>query len=605
MIELNIVTRCTRPQFLNQVKKSIFTTTIFDIKWWVVFDTRVIKDIDATFLTELQSLGGKALFYEGVDGDMAHSLLSKVIDQIQTGFIYFLDDDNILHENFYNKIHKSIKDNSEKRGFIFSQKVDGRDFSGLDIREAKPENTKVQHIDMAQYLLHRTIIGDERFIPGDYKADGYFIEKIYNLQPDEFVFIDEVLCYYNWLKKPANFTPKILYYGKDKPHLTSYKVADWESDELRVYYRQNDLNLLEDLYDINPDAIITHSEDWSHFKNLSQQPQDIRGRWIHVKEIDQSVGEQAYQCAMSYILDSNNSKDLVSYFTPIYNIGEKLRTTYRSLQSQTNYNWEWVLVNDSTDGGVTLKVAEDIAKNDNRVKVFDFREKSGGIVGESKYRAATLCRGDILAEVDHDDYLMPTCTQTLIEAKKKYPQCGFYYTDCVELDNNWNSLTYGDGFAFGYGHYREEVAFGIPMKVAQSFNINPKTIRHIVGVPNHIRAWRRDVYFASGCHNRRLSIADDYELLVRTFLNTTMLRIPRLEYLQFIHNDGGNTHNLSRKDIQRRVRTISGYYNQKIKNRFEELGFKDWAWEENPTNPTWSNSRFGQDEGHVNLVWED
>jgi hypothetical protein len=142
------------------------------------------------------------------------------------------------------------------------------------------------------------------------------------------------------------------------------------------------------------------------------------------------------------------------------------------------------------------------------------------------------------------------------------------------------------------------------MKVCQSFNINPKTIRHIVGVPNHIRAWRRKDYFNSGGYNRRLSIADDYELLINTFLTTKMLRIKKNEYLQFIHNSGENTHNLSRADIQRRVRTIADTYNIKIKNRFEELSLRDWAYEGNPQFPLWTESRFGEEEGPVNLVWE-
>jgi glycosyltransferase involved in cell wall biosynthesis len=605
MIKLNIVTRCTRPQFLQKVKESIFKTVLFDIKWWVVFDTRVIKDIDADFLTSLQLVGGQPIFLKGEEGDMAHSLLSKVIDQINDGFVYFLDDDNIMHENFYDVLYKSIKENPEKRGFIFSQKVGGVDFTGLDIREAKPENTKVQGIDMAQFLLRRDLIGDIRFVPGDYKADGYFIEKIYNLNKDDFHFISDVLCYYNFLKKPINFTPKVLYIGADEPKLKSWKAADYESDELRVFYRKNDSDLQSTLKDINPDSIVTCSDDWSKFSNLSSQPVDIRSRWIHIKEAVEATGENAYQCAMSYILNTDNKKELVSYFTPIYNTGTKLKQAYSSLQNQTNYNWEWVLVNDSTDGGLTLKIAEELARNDNRVKLYDFREKSGGIVGEYKYRAAMMCSGEILAEFDHDDYLLPTCTETLLKASKKYPECGFFYTDCVEIDNGWNSLTYGDGFAFGYGSYRDEVVFGKPMQVAKSFNINPKTIRHIVGVPNHVRAWRRSAYFNAGCHNRRLSIADDYELVIRTFLTTKMLKIPRLEYLQFIHNDGGNTHNISRADIQRRVRTIAHHYSLKIKSRFEELGLKDWAYETNPDNPTWCDSKFDEFENAANLTFED
>lgn len=599
---INIITRCTNTNNLLKVRDSIITNK-FEVKWWVVFDTRLIKDIDAELLSTLQEDKVNILFYKGVDGDFAHTILNKIIDKIKSGYVYFLDDDNIIHPSFYESISKSIS--NKYSGYIFNQKIGGKDFTGLDIREAKPENVKVQHIDMAQFILDRKLIGDIRFIPMDYKADGYFIEEIYNKNKEKFFFINEELCYYNFLKNQANFTPKVLYIGKDKPILKSFKGADYESDELRVEYKEDDSDLIKTLVNFNPDSIITSGSDWSQFTNLSIQPSDIRTKWIHVNEVNSQTGESAYGCAMNWMLSRHN-EDLVSYFTPVFNIGDKLLMTYQSLQNQTYNNWEWVIVNDSTDGGKTLKVAESIAEKDNRVKVYDFRKKSGGIVGESKYRAAGLCRGSILAEFDHDDYLMPTCTETLLRAARKYPEVGFFYTDCVEIDSNWNSMAnYGDGFAFGYGHYREEKVFERQMHIIMSFNINPKTIRHIVGVPNHVRAWRRDVYFKIGGHNRFLSIADDYELLVRTFLETKMLRIPRNEYLQFIHNSGSNTHNISRADIQRRVRTIANFYNKKIADRFEELGLEDWAYKSNPENPLWTESRFGQDEGYCNLVYED
>lgn len=604
MIKLNIITRCTRPQYLRKVQESIGKTSLFDVKWWVVFDTRVIKDIDAEFLSDLHQNGGQSIFLKGVEGDFGHTLLSKTIDLIDDGFIHFIDDDNILHKDFYHRLHNYLQKNTDKKAFIISQDITHGDFTGLKIREAKPENVRVQGIDMAQFILHRKLIGDKRFIPNEYKADGYLIEDIYRTNPDEFVFISEVLCHYNYLKSPANFTPKVLFIGEEEPVLKSHKFADYESDDLRVFYRKDDKQIKEDITSIDPDAIITKSSDWRDFPNLGSLSADIRCRWIHTPEIKQDLGENSYRCAMAYILDRDKHKEMVSYFTPIYNLGEKLKMTYQSLLNQTNYNWEWVLVNDSTDGGKTLKVAEEIAKNDVRVKLYDFRHKSGGIVGESKYRAAALTNGEIIAEFDHDDYLMPSCTETLLQASKKYPDCGFFYTDFVELDDNWNYKTYGDYFGLGYGSYRDEIVFGRHMKVCQSFNINPKTIRHIVGVPNHIRAWRRKDYFNSGGYNRRLSIADDYELLINTFLTTKMLRIKKNEYLQFIHNSGENTHNLSRADIQRRVRTIADTYNTKIKNRFEELGLRDWAYEGNPQFPLWTESRFGEEEGPVNLVWE-
>ena len=79
-----------------------------------------------------------------------------------------------------------------------------------------------------------------------------------------------------------------------------------------------------------------------------------------------------------------------------------------------------------------------------------------------------------------------------------------------------------------------------------------------------------------------------------------MVRIPKMLYLQFYHNS--NTQDSSRKDIQRRVRSISNHYNQKIKDRFVQLGFKDWAYESNTGNPLMCESRFNEQEGYVNYI---
>jgi glycosyltransferase involved in cell wall biosynthesis len=261
-----------------------------------------------------------------------------------------------------------------------------------------------------------------------------------------------------------------------------------------------------------------------------------------------------------------------------------------------------VLVNDSSDGGKTLKIAELIAELDNRVKVYDFKKKSGGIVGESKYRAAVLCNGEYLMELDHDDYILPEAGKMMVEAFMQYPDAKFVYSDCAEIWENHESITYGEGFAFGYGSYRNEVWNGRVYKAMNTVNINPKTIRHIVGVPNHFRAWDRKFYHSIGGHNRRLTIADDYELIVRTFLNTKMVRIPKMLYLQFYHSN--NTQDKTRADIQRRVKSIREHYNQRIYKRFNDLGVTDWAYEGNNFEPILVESRFGEEENYVNYIFQ-
>ena len=295
----------------------------------------------------------------------------------------------------------------------------------------------------------------------------------------------------------------------------------------------------------------------------------------------------------------------ISYFTPTFNIKLKLYDTYKSLVNQTYKDWEWVIVDDSNDNGETLKIAKNIASLDHRVKVYSFEEKSGNIIGEVKYRASTLCRGFILAELDHDDLLTEKCTEYLFKASQIFPDAGFFYTDLAEINQYWQSQTYEKPFALWYGDYRKINYNGYNWDVVIQPNINPKTIRHIVSVPNHVRAWRRDVYFQIGGHNRDLSIADDYELIVRTFLHTKMCKIAELGYIQFLHNDGEaqNSHDIARADIQRRVKTIMYHYNDRIAKRFEELGVADYVYNTNKDNPLDVASRFGDDENYVNYIY--
>ena len=457
-------------------------------------------------------------------------------------------------------------------------------------------------------VINRSIFDTHSF-SANYAADGFFIEEVLKTHGDSFVWIDKVLCHYNYLEKvPSAKIPKIIYIGKTKPELKSIKYLSYEADELDVKYLEDDSEVINAVTSFNPDAIITNGESWKEFPNLASLPLQFRKRWFN-SENTENIGNTAYSVAMNSILSPSNLEDdqMISFFTPIYNTGEKLWNTYRSVRDQTYNNWEWVLVNDSTDGGKTLKIAEEIALVDPRVKVYDFREKSGGCIGESKYRCCSLAKGYILAELDHDDLLVKTCAEDLHNAAQAHPDCGMFYGDTAEVNEEWENQRYGEGFALGYGSYREEEYEGRMLSPANQQNINPKTIRHIVGVPNHVRAWRRSTYFEIGGHNRSLTIADDFELVIRSFLYSKICKIPKLSYIQFLYNNQGgrNTHDLSRADIQRRVRTIAQYYNEQINARFIELGIEDWAYNESPDYPISAESRYGEEEGVANETYAE
>ena len=398
--------------------------------------------------------------------------------------------------------------------------------------------------------------------------------------------------------------PKILYIGNDKPELKSIQYESYEDSSLEVKYIKNDENINEIISSFKPDTILTIGKSDADYNNLFTNTYDVRKKWLHLDKLDEYTGQYAYNCAMAQILNQDNTK-LISYFTSTYNTGVRLYETYQSLVNQTYRDWEWVLVDDSNDDGKTLTIIKNIASQDHRVKVYSFEEKSGNIIGEAKYRAATLCRGFILAELDHDDLLTQKCTEYLFNASQKFPDAGFFYTDSAEINQYWQSQTYQKPFALWYGEYKKYNYNGHELDVQIQPNINPKTIRHIVGVPNHVRAWKKDVYFQIGGHNRDMSTADDYELIIRTFLHTRMVKIPQLGYIQFLHQNGEaqNSHDIARADIQRRVKTTMYHYNDRISKRFEELGVEDYVYNTNKDNPLDVPSRFGDDENYVNYIF--
>jgi glycosyltransferase involved in cell wall biosynthesis len=608
MINLNIITRCTRTTKLKEIFESFdFEQKKFKINWHLLFDIRVLSSLPTDLIVFLQD---RAIckYMESDPKDFGHDMINKTIDNIEDGLIYILDDDNIIHPEFWILLDEWSNEFDNYDGLIYSQKIGGIDFTGQDVRTASSENVKVSKIDMAQFCLKKSLIGENRIPKGYYVGDGMFIEDLFKKESHRFKVIDHIGCYYNYFKQNLvkdYFLPRVLVIGtQSDDQLVSKKYLGYEDVRIKTKYIQNDLDINKVISDFKPNSIITVGEDWKKYSNMSSQSLTFRRSWLHMNEIDENSGETAFNCLSRSMLEPFYlDNPLISVFTPLFNTGETLWRTYESMKNQKYNNWEWVLTNDSTDEGKTLKIAKEIEKMDPRVKVYDFNPKSGGIVGESKYRAACMCSGMYLLEFDHDDYLLPSALGYVVEAFQKFPDCKFVYSDCAEIDQNHNSLTYGDGFAFGYGSYREEEWNGKTYKAVNTQNINPKTIRHIVGVPNHIRAWDRFFYHSIGGHNRNLSIADDYELVVRSFLKTKFVRIPKMLYLQFFHNS--NTQNDSRADIQRRVRIISWHYNELIKQRFDELGVIDWAYLFNSNSPLMAPSRFGNEENAVNYIWRE
>jgi len=219
----------------------------------------------------------------------------------------------------------------------------------------------------------------------------------------------------------------------------------------------------------------------------------------------------------------------ISVITPTHNT-KWLRQAYDSLLAQTLQDWEWILV---PNGGVKLpKWVEE----DHRIKVYPLESSS---VGELKKHGFMQGTGEWLLELDHDDTLMPTAL-----AEVDLRTNDFVYSNCVEVNEDGSPHKYNPLYGWEYRGYGEELECVSPL-------VYPSNFSRIWFAPNHLRAWRREFYHRIGGHDITLPVADDHDLVCRTYLEGRVTRIDQPLYRYVVHGD--NTWLKNREEIQQRM----------------------------------------------------
>ena len=267
---------------------------------------------------------------------------------------------------------------------------------------------------------------------------------------------------------------------------------------------------------------------------------------------------------------------LASVIVPLHNT--PFSVFYRTVESvlqQTYKNWELILIDDSTElPDETQQYLRGLESNPN-IHYVRFSRHSG-YVGQVKRRGFMLAEGDLLVELDHDDELMSNCLERLVAAHKMFPKAGLYYSDCSEFVNG-EPNKYPEGWGFGFGtetwdDARKRWQISVPP-------INAATIRHIVSTPNHVRCWSASVYRGLNGHDPSLPVADDFDMMVRTFITADFVHIPEVLYHQYIQQNSAQK--VWNGDIHRLVPEIAEKYKHEIHNRVLELNGEDWLWVNN------------------------
>ncbi len=237
---------------------------------------------------------------------------------------------------------------------------------------------------------------------------------------------------------------------------------------------------------------------------------------------------------------------------------------YESIKEQTYENWEWVLY---LNGDVKIRDIPDVICEDTKVKIYT--GISNPNVGFIKNKAFFLGQGDILVEVDHDDLLSNDCLEELNLAFQD-PEIGFAYSEDLlydmrgdEFKQPWNSA---NGWTHKWVNFRGEDFIKIDM-----FPPTSHSIGIIWYAPDHVRAWRKDLYHKLGGHNPELNICDDHELVIRTYLETKFKFIPKILYY-YRWLPGGDNTQLQRLDsIQIKTFELFHQYGQALAERDADL----------------------------------
>ena len=113
----------------------------------------------------------------------------------------------------------------------------------------------------------------------------------------------------------------------------------------------------------------------------------------------------------------SEKKELISVIIPVYNGERFLRKCLESVQNQTYNELEIIVVNDgSTDN--TIRILEDISREDKRVKIINYEIRKG--VSEARNTALDSFNGEYVVFVDCDDFVSNDYIETMYKEIDKY-----------------------------------------------------------------------------------------------------------------------------------------------------------------------------------------
>lgn len=171
-----------------------------DWTWYIVADSKTSARVDSRWFEDKFKNTYLASLHKSIESGWGKNQINYYLRNSDSTnrdkWVYVVDDDTIVHPNFYEF------DFAREEGFvIFSQDISGSQYGGESrivsdpVRDCAPFG-----IDQGQMIHKRSFIGDLLYWP-IYRGDGYFALES-RIRANNNVGIDpEVRSYYNFLKR--------------------------------------------------------------------------------------------------------------------------------------------------------------------------------------------------------------------------------------------------------------------------------------------------------------------------------------------------------------------------------------------------------------------
>lgn len=182
-----IITTCSRPENLALMRDSIPE----ECTWVVVFDRLVGNP---------PPVDGAITLYSPFTGSVGMPNRNYALDTLEfsdSDWIYVLDDDNIIHPDWYKSVTEAEKDQLLMMSW-------GQVWKNQTVRLYPTSYPQVGNVDTASYMVRGSLMRTLRYHL-DYVADGILAQEAFeHCAPGQYLVLDRYLAYSNYLRTPPD-----------------------------------------------------------------------------------------------------------------------------------------------------------------------------------------------------------------------------------------------------------------------------------------------------------------------------------------------------------------------------------------------------------------